>query len=106
MFNLKHPLLITPLGSNRTCQILVFIIEYGDFFVFTPLKFKNLVYFCNSPAGLEKYLSYIKKRKVEEPEIQLKTLHTELWGLGYFFPLTMGKVCFLHGHLVVQSDGL
>ena len=38
---------------------------------------------CSAPTGLEKYLSYIKKRKAETPEIQLKTLHRELINLGY-----------------------
>ncbi|AMP99740.1 hypothetical protein AY601_2863 [Pedobacter cryoconitis] len=37
----------------------------------------------SSPTGLEKFLNYIKKRKIEVPEIQLKTLHQELSNLGY-----------------------
>jgi transposase len=37
----------------------------------------------SSPTGLENHLEYIKKRKAEVPEIQLKALHQELIGLGY-----------------------
>jgi transposase len=37
----------------------------------------------SSPTGPENHLEYIKKRKAEVPEIQLKALHQELIGLGY-----------------------
>ncbi|QNL48139.1 ISL3 family transposase [Olivibacter sp. SDN3] len=36
-----------------------------------------------SPTGLEEHLGYIKKRKAENPAIQLRQLHTELKGRGY-----------------------
>lgn len=36
-----------------------------------------------SPTGLENHLQYIKKRKAELPEIQLKALHQELLECGY-----------------------
>ncbi|KAA8476248.1 transposase [Arcticibacter tournemirensis] len=36
-----------------------------------------------SPTGLEKHLNYVKKRRKEDPEIQLRQLHAELKARGY-----------------------